>query len=362
MRLLLVASSLALALLASVSSAHAQIGNCTSLEKVNCRLQGKILDFTHNHGADRRIPSAILGMPRDLYVYVPPGYCPARAYPLLLYFHLAYLDEHWFVATHWIAELDRMIAAGEFPPVIVACPDGTISGENRVHAPHSLYINGVLGRFEDHILGEVMPFLFCNFSIRPEREAHALLGISGGGFGAMSIALRHRHIFGAVATLSAPLNMRYWNCQEDIQADFDPATFRWRTTYDPDEIIARFYCGLQVTRARKYIEPVFGAGPDVVDRIIQVNPADLIFRTGLQPGELAMYVNYGGQDEYNFDAHAQSFAWLASQRGVDVTLECDPGGRHNLAYFRANHPPAYRWLACHLLPPLDLAPQPPPPQ
>ena len=172
----------------------------------------------------------------------------------------------------------------------------------------------------------------------------------------MSIALRHRDQFGAVATLAAPLNARYWNCQGDNQGDFDPATYRWRDFYDPDEVIARFYGGLRRTRARKYIEPVFGSGPEVVPRIQAVNPADLIFTTALRPCELAIYVNYPEKDNYNFDAQDQSFAWLAGLNGVDITLEASPCGRHNLAYFKANHMPAYRWLACHLLPPVDLAP------
>jgi S-formylglutathione hydrolase FrmB len=346
----------ALVLLWSVSSAHAQIGNLARLEKVNRKIQGQVLDFTHNHGADRRIPSPILGMGRDLYVYLPPGYTPARAYPLILYLHSAYLDEHWFVAADWIVEFDGMITRGEIPPIIVACPDGLIEGENRFRGPHSMFVNGISGRFEDHLLGEVLPFLFHNFSIRPEREAHALLGASGGGLGAMSIALRHRELFGAVATLAAPLNLRYGNCQGDIQADFDPATYRWRDQYDPDEVIGRFYLGLLRVRARRYIEPIFGSGPDLIDRIIEVNPADLIFRTGLRPGELAIYANYPDQDNYNVDAQNESFAWLASQNGVSVTLEKAPCSRHNYHYFEANHGRAYRWLACHLLPPVDRMP------
>ena len=350
----------ALALLASMSTwtstAHAQIGNWASVDRLNRRLQGRVVDYTQNHGADRRISSPILGMPRDLYVYLPPGYNPCKAYPVILYLHMAYLDEHWFVASNWITELDGMIARGEFPPAIVACPDGLISGENRVRGPHSMFVNGVMGRFEDHILYEVMPFLSGNFSVRPEREAHALIGVSGGGYGAMSIALRHRELFASVATLAAPLNMRYGNCQDDNRADFDPSTYRWRTTYDPDEIIARFYLGLQRTRARKYIEPVFGSGPDVIDRIIATNPADQIFRTGLRPSELAIYINYPGRDNYNFDAQNESFAWLASQQGVSLTVENVPCGTHSLRYFRAVHMPTYRWLACHLLPPVDLLP------
>jgi len=344
---------LILALLTTASSAHAQIGNCASLEQLNRRLGGRVLDYTQNHGADHRIFSPILGMPRDLYVYIPPGYNPARAYPLLVYLHMAYLDENGFVASDRIVQLDGMILRGEFPPVVVVCPDGMISGRNRRRDPHSLFVNGVNGRFEDHLLAEVLPFIFSTFSIRPEREAHALLGVSSGGFGAMSIALRHRELFATVATLAAPLNVRYWNCQEDYWADFDPAAFRWREDYDPNQVVGRFYFGLQRSRARKYVEPVFGSGPDVIPRVKELNPADQIGRTGLGPCELAIYINYPGKDNFNFDAQGESFAWLASLNGVSVTLHRAECSRHSRAYFRDNHIPAYRWLACHLLPPLD---------
>ena len=50
--------------------------------------------------------------------------------------------------------------------------------------------------------------------------------------------------------------------------------------------------------------------------------------TGLQPGELALYVNYPGRDNYNFDAHAQSFAWLAARPGIAVELAEIPTGGH----------------------------------
>jgi hypothetical protein len=345
-----------LVLLGSVSSAHAQIGNCVSLDHLNRKLQGRVLDYTQNHGADRRVYSPILGQPRDLYVYVPPCYNPAHAYPLVVYLHMAYLDEHWFVASDWIVQLDGMMLRGEFPPAVIVCPDGMILGRNRINDPHSMFINGVNGRFEDHLLYEVLPFVCGNFSIRPERQAHALVGVSSGGFGAMSIALRHRELFATVATLAAPLNARYYTCQGDYHADFDPATFRWRECYDPDEVIGSFYCGLQKTRARKYIEPVFGSDPGVLERASQVNPADLIFSTGLRPGELAIYISYPGRDNFNFDAQDESFAWLASLQGVSVALACTPNGRHNRAYFRSNHLPALRWVAGHLLPPAELTP------
>ena len=153
-----------------------------------------------------------------------------------------------------------MISQGEVPPVMIAAPDGKYEGENRINATHSLWVNGLGGRFADHVVDEILPFMMRNYPIRPEREAHALMGISAGGFGAMAIALKHRDLFGAVATIAGPLNMRYDNCEGRYSDDFDPATYRERTVYDPDLIVARFYFGLLRRRVKKYPRPVYGSG------------------------------------------------------------------------------------------------------
>jgi len=235
--------------------------------------------------------------------------------------------------------------------MVVACPDGIYSGRDRLSSIHSFYVNGRGGRFEDHIIQEVIPFLMVHYPIRPEREAHALLGTSAGGYGAMSLAIRHREIIGAVATLAAPLNLRYTNGDGDYFEDFNPATYRWAERYDPDEVVGVFYHGLLKIRARRFIGPVFGEGDEATAGIHRTNPADLLFSTDLKPGELAMYVHYAGRDEFNFRAQDQSFAWLAAQRGIAVPLARDPQGRHDPRYFRNNLPCAFLWLGRTLLPP-----------
>ncbi len=111
------------------------------------------------------------------------------------------------------------------------------------------------------------------------------------------------------------------------------------------------YCGLQKVRARRFITPVFGEGDEAVAGIIATNPADLIFSTDLRAGELAMYVHYAGRDEWNFDAQNQSFAWLAAQKGVGLTLVSDPDATHGPRYFLRNLPCAFLWLGRNLLPP-----------
>ncbi len=63
------------------------------------------------------------------------------------------------------------------------------------------------------------------------------MGVSAGGYGAMSMAIEHQEYFGAVATLAGALNLRYFNVDEVYFEDFDPATYRWKTRYDPNEVV-----------------------------------------------------------------------------------------------------------------------------
>jgi S-formylglutathione hydrolase FrmB len=337
--------------LAMVSPARAQHLDSVRLERLNHRLSGHVIDYTNNHGSDRRIFSPILGMRRDLYVYLPPGYDPRRGYPLVMFFHMANDDERYIIRSNLLPTLESLITGGEFPPAIVACPDGVYGDARPFHREHSLFINGVHGRFEDHILQEVIPLMMANYAIRPEREAHALLGVSGGGYGAMSMAIEHHEFFGAVATLAGALNLRYYNVDERYFENFDPVTYRWKTRYVPDEIIGKLAHGTVRLPARLFMGPVFGEGDVVAGRIADSNPADKLFTTDIQPGQLAIYANYGGRDSFNFDAQAESFAWLAAGKGIEVNLARDPTGTHSRRYLRGNLRPALVWLGHHIMAP-----------
>ena len=64
---------------------------------MNSCIRGQILDFTHNHGHDHRIWSPALCQKRDLYVYLPPCYDPAKRYPVAFVLHGAMQDEQFFI-------------------------------------------------------------------------------------------------------------------------------------------------------------------------------------------------------------------------------------------------------------------------
>ena len=63
----------------------------------------------------------------------------------------------------------------------------------------------------------------------------------------------------------------------------------------------------------------------------------------VKPGELAMFTGYADRDEFNFDAHAQSFAFLARGRGLDVQVACVPG-KHDEASGLKLFPAFVEWL------------------
>ena len=62
-----------------------------------------------------------------------------------------------------------------------------------------------------------------------------------------------------------------------------------QSLYSP---VGRFY-GVFTIRLRSLVGPLFGRGPSAVEEISRENPIELLDRSGLCEGELAMYAAYG---------------------------------------------------------------------
>lgn len=146
---------------------------------------------------------------RTLPVYLPPGYDddPQRRYPALYL-----LSSHGSTGPsllNWSAwdeniqqQLDRLITGGVLAPVIVVLPDmWTRFGSSQ-------FINSEgIGRYEDYLLDEIIPFVDATYRTLPDRDHRGVLGRSSGGYGALVQAMRHPELFGAVACHSGDL---YW--------------------------------------------------------------------------------------------------------------------------------------------------------
>lgn len=330
--------------LCSASWAQPNIGITPNLNRFNRRLAGTLIDHTANHKVDNRIYSEILCQCRDLYVYLPPGFDPQKQYPVLLYLHGAFGDETSILLTRDLITLDELIVAGCVPPLVLVCPDGTYGGKATLFAQHSFFINGLGGRYTDHIMLEVLPFVHTHYSISPDPRAHAVLGISAGGFGALNMAMKHPEYFGAVATLASPANMRYDNVKDKYFKNFDPETYRWEEEYRPKEVVGRFF-GVIRLKASHLLEHAFGPREMMIENVRRENPADLLFLLDLKQDQPKIYLNYPEKDNFNFDAQNESFAWLARMRGLNVVVERDRHARHLAPYFARNVRAAYGWIA-----------------
>jgi S-formylglutathione hydrolase FrmB len=321
-----------------------------SLNWHNRRLAGEVIDYTHNHGADRRIWSNALGEPRDMYVYLPPGYDPSRQYPAILWLHGFMQDEQSFLWNQVVDSIDRAISDGRLPPMIVAVPDGTITGRPRILSASSFFINTNRGNFEDFIIKDVWCFLLENYPIRPEREAHVLAGVSMGGFAAFNLAMKHSDVFKVAIGVFPPLNLRWVDCHCNYRAKFDPDCWGWRTSADhPREVIGSFYLGLIKIRLRQMIDKLFDP-EDVIEALSRENPIEMIDRLGIKEGRISMYVAYGGKDGYNIDTQVESFLYRARERGLTVGVGYMPRGRHNMITAQRLFPGIADWLGAQLEP------------
>jgi enterochelin esterase family protein len=148
---------------------------------------------------------------RMLPVYLPPGYDdePGRRYPVIhvLAGHggsgpLLLAPVAW--GESFPERIDRLIRTGAMGPVIAVLPDcWTIFGGAQ-------YINSTaLGRYEDYLVEELIPYVDATYRTLPARERRAITGKSSGGYGAIVQAMRHPELFGAVACHSGDMYFEF---------------------------------------------------------------------------------------------------------------------------------------------------------
>jgi S-formylglutathione hydrolase FrmB len=308
------------------------------------KIHGRVIDHTNYHSPDNRIWSTVLQEKRCLYVYLPPGFDPRMRYPIVLDLH-GITEDARFPLLSSIREFDKAIVAGRIPPMIVAVPDGHIPGSFF----DSHFVNSLAGRYEDYLLYDILPFVESNYPVRPEREAHAIVGFSLSGWAAYSIALKNTNRFGAVAGIMPPLNMRWMNTSGEYRANFDPNDWGWRTELTHNDTLG-WWRGIRAT-FRRGVGQYFGWGPEGLHWLMHENPIDLLDIYQIQPGEIAMYVSYIKHDEFNVDAQVESFLAYARPRGIEVTVDYNPcTPTHTLQTALNRFPRTIDWLGIQLGP------------
>ena len=146
------------------------------------------------------LPPAVHVADDRVDVLLPPGYCSGgRRYPVLYLLHGAG-DTYG----SWLARTDLLSyeRARAFP-VIVVMPDG---GHNAGAGWYSDWVNGRY-QYETYATQVLPRFVESRFRTLPGDRGIA--GLSMGGFGALSLAARHRGTYRVAASFSGAVDMLY---------------------------------------------------------------------------------------------------------------------------------------------------------
>jgi len=151
--------------------------------------------------------SKTLKQRRNVLVYLPPDYASTRRhYPILYLLHGMHGSEiDWVLKGKVHLTLDEMIGSGRIGPLLVAMPNDGLYDAGTFYVD---WYDGT-GRFERYFLREVMAEVSSAVRVRRGRNSTAIAGLSMGGYGALTLSLRHPGMFCAAFGPKRPEGVSY---------------------------------------------------------------------------------------------------------------------------------------------------------
>jgi enterochelin esterase family protein len=147
---------------------------------------------------------------RRVPVYLPPGYDDGDTRYPVVYLLTGFTGRGTFLLNDSAFEedvqerMDRLIATNQIQPLIIVMPDCF------TRYGGSQYLNSsATGRYQDHLIDELVPFIDQGYRTRAEPGYRAIAGKSSGGYGALVQAMRRPDLFGAVACHSGDMYFEY---------------------------------------------------------------------------------------------------------------------------------------------------------
>ena len=292
-----------------------------------------------------RFFSPALGVWKRYFVYLPPSYArrPAHRYPVAYYLHgLGGNESDWLSRADIAGVMDSLIAGGA-PELILVLPDGDNGWYATWSEPRdsaACTADSTLAeaagtycvahqRYDDYIAVDLFAHIDSTYRTIADRDHRGISGLSMGGYGAVTLALRFPAVFGAAASHSGVLSPFY----AGPHPFSEPA--RYLTSRDS---LPAVWGGLW-----RWMAPVFGG--DTV-RWWAGDPAHLVRRllTMHRPVP-ALFFDVGTSD-----GHAdENRALHAELTALGVVHEyAEWPGKHDWPYWCAHVPESLAWLARRL--------------
>lgn len=285
--------------------------------------------------------SAALGADKRFYVYLPGGYdAGSTRFPVIYLLHgLGGTESDWIRHGQLPAAADAMGL-----PAIVVMPDGDASFYANAastpsieacmrqrppfsagEAPVSFCVERA--RYDEYMVTDLVGHVDATYRTIAKREARAITGISMGGFGAMSLAMRHPGVYSSAASHSGLLSLLY-------EGPHPYRSGKVRRASAPDAWGGRF-----PKKIRTHIQGIFGTD---LDAWRAHDPAVLAER--LEPGALSLFIDCGEQDGFMLYDDAKHVHDILKARDVEHSFHLGPGG-HSYALWKERLPKS---LAFHV--------------
>ena len=296
--------------------------------------------------------SQILTTRKRFVVYLPPSYLwtKGRRYAVAYYLHGASGGEDdWTKLGRLNFVMDSLIAAG-VPEMIVVMPDGddgwyttwnslgNFSACTGAPPPRESAATYCVPwpKYDDYIARDLVARVDSSYRTLPSREHRGIAGLSMGGYGAVSLALRYDDVFSAAASHSGVLAPLLGMS----------GTTNGEAT-DVDSLHARWSAGLWPA-----LRLAFG-GRDLYGWTAR-DPARMARRARARGAKLPpLMIDTGANDP--FTPQNRAFVAAARALGERVTYREWPG-KHDWDYWRAHVGESLAWLSSQIAQPRKRAP------
>jgi hypothetical protein len=323
-------------------------------------LAGELHELTFDSEVLRDNP---LGDPssRPLYVYTPPGWPDHGPYRAVWSIQgLTGQVDNWkerpAYGPTFYEGVDRLIAAGECPPVVVPMPDcWTAYGGSQ-------FIDSAgTGRYMTYLCDELVPWVDERFHLTARPAARAVQGKSSGGYGALVLGMLRPDVWGAIGDVAGDAGFEHV-----YLPGFAPT---WSVLREHDSIEA-FWAGMleqprpsqavmaainTIAMAACYSPGPHGAPELPIDMAdgslredvwarwlawdpVRMAPDHLDALRGLR----AISLECGLQDEYNLYVGTAMVHRRLDEAGIDHRFELFTGGHGGISH---RYPPLVAWLA-----------------
>jgi hypothetical protein len=299
----------------------------------------------------------LLGDPttRTYYVLLPPGYAGSdKRYPVVYVLH-------WYggVAASLVEDFQRSYSAaleeGGAQEMIFVFPDAnnTFRGSQYLSSP-------TIGDYETYLTQELVANIDGTYRTLPDRASRGITGCSMGGDGSMGLALKYPNVFSVAAPASGTYDYsgdtalasatEYLKSPPEDLSDL-PST-PWQTAYllswaaaaaaNPEK--PPFYLDMPVALVDGEAQIV----PEVVDKMIAVDPVHDLDRYLSQPERLsAILIYHGNRDALVPIELARDFDKLLTDRGVEHEYLEATAGHCDFGYL--GYMPIVQFMSDHLV-------------